>query len=324
MSLFSDAGAAILGLHHVTAIAKDPQRNLNFYTQVLGLRLVKLTVNFDDPSAYHFYFGDASGKPGTILTFFPWQYVARGQVGVGTTQLTSFAVLPGALGFWEARLQQNSVSFESSETLFGEKCLLFEDPDGMLLELVEDATAKSVGEPWGGIPDECAIHGFHRVTICVDGYEHTASLLTQIMGFEAVGEVESTFRYAAGTYGASTLIDVICLPYGHPARMGAGSVHHVAWRVGEEAQQRTMRQILSQERYNVSPVMDRNYFRSIYFREPGGVLFEIATDPPGFTADESLETLGTRLMLPTQYERQRERIQDILPPLVLPDDAHGE
>jgi len=295
----------VSGIHHVTAIAGDPQRNLDYYTQMLGLRLVKLTVNFDDPGTYHFYFGDAAGRPGSILTFFPWRGVPRGTVGTGQVSATTFAVPVGSLDHWRGRLEGAGSSFEER---FGETVLKFEDPDGLPLEIVASSPAAS----------DPAITGFHSATLCEEGYEKTAALLERVMGLQRIGEEGNRFRYRLGSGGPASIVDVVCAPDSRPGRLGAGTVHHIAWRTPDDAQQLAWRKKLVVDGYNVSPVMDRTYFHSIYYREPGGILFEIATDPPGFALDEPPEHLGERLMLPPQYEAHREVIERSLPKLTLP------
>jgi|SRR5579884_1967551 len=311
--------ATILGLHHVTAIASDPQRNLDFYTQVLGLRLVKLTVNFDDPTTYHFYFGDAQGRPGTLLTFFPWIGMPQGRQGTGETIAVSFAVPQDALGFWAERLKRREVQVDPITALGGEPGLAFDDPDGMRVELVA-SKSESRGDTWTGAPvaPEHAIGALHSVTLAEEGYETTARLLTETLGFRLAGQQENRFRYEVAAGGAGTYVDLLCLPDAQPGRMGAGTIHHIAFRAPDDAQQLAWREELVRLRVNVTPVMDRQYFHSIYFREPGGVLFEIATDPPGFAIDEAPERLGTHLKLPPQYERQRAQIEQVVPNLRLP------
>lgn len=308
------------GLHHVTAITADAQKNVDFYCGVLGLRLVKLTVNFDDPSSYHLYYGDSLGRPGTIMTFFAWPGAKRGRVGPPQVTATGFAVPEGALPFWKSRLAEYGVATGPATTRFGEEVLAFADPDGMPLELVATPTpAADKGEVTGGpVPDDVAVQGFHGVTLSEEGYEKTAKLLTEVMGFRPDGGEDNRFRYRAGEGGFATVVDLLCVPDARHGTLGAGVVHHVAFRTPDEPQQQAWRTTVARLGYNVSPVMDRQYFRSIYFREPGGVLFEIATDPPGFTADETLDELGSKLMLPPQYERHRAELEAVLPPLRLP------
>ena len=311
--------APLLGIHHVTAIATDPQRNLDFYTQVLGLRLVKQTVNFDDPGTYHFYFGDEAGRPGTILTFFPWPLARRGSRGAGQVTVTSFSVPEGSLEMWSDRLREEGVIAEDVKQRFDEEVLTLLDPDGLKLELVshEDAEALPFWSE-GPLPETMAVRGFHGVTLALEGYEATADLLTGVMGFHRAAEERNRFRFTADGLGPGVLVDLLCSPDMACGEVAAGTVHHVAFRVGSNEDQLAYRKILTGAGMNVSPVLDRNYFRSIYFREPGGVLFEIATDPPGFTADETSEDLGSSLKLPEWLETQRRQIESSLPELVLP------
>ena len=296
----------LLGIHHVTAMAGDPRRNLDFYTNVLGLRLVKKTVNFDDPGTYHLYYGDEIGHPGTIMTFFPWPGAVRGRRGTGQLITTSFAVPARSLERWHERLTRAGVTV-SRGAGFDEELLTFEDPDGLSLELV--------GTMGGDQGAEDAILGFAYVTLSEQGYEATARLLTDVMGFRQTGESGNRFRFALAASGLATRVEVRCMPDAPPGRVSVGTVHHVAWRVGGAAEQLAWRERLVQAGLNVTPVLDRQYFRSIYFREPGGVLFEIATDPPGFLIDESAEQLGTDLKLPPWLEPQRVRFEQALPTL---------
>ena len=312
----------LTGLHHVTAITADAQANIDFYCGVLGLRLVKLTVNFDDPSSYHLYYGDELGRPGTIMTFFAWPGAYRGRVGPPQVTTTAFAVPLGAIDYWADRLGQRRVQSDAPVERFGQRVLRLVDPDGIALELV--AAAEPGGQPWGAgpVPGEHAIRGFHGVTISEEGYESTAKALTELMGFIAAGSDGNRFRYRAGSgEGFASTVDLLCVPDARHGGMGAGIVHHVAFRTHDDAQQLEWRRRIAAERLNVSPVMDRNYFHSIYFREPGGVLFEIATDGPGMTADEPAEKLGSRLMLPPQYESHRAAIERALPEVRLPSGA---
>jgi catechol 2,3-dioxygenase-like lactoylglutathione lyase family enzyme len=289
----------IPGIHHITAIAGDPQRNLDFYTGTLGLRLVKLTVNFDDNGTYHFYFGDAEGRPGSILTFFPWPGAYPGRQGTGQATLISFAV-PSLAG-WAEKIPGAVAGIR-----FGRNVLEFADPDGMRLELVET----------GGEGSE--ITGFHGVTLSEAGYEATARLLVETFGYTPAGEAGNRFLFAAP---AGDVVELLCQPDGRRGSMGAGTVHHVAFRAETDEIHRAWQAKIAALGFNVTPVLDRQYFHSIYFREPGGVLFEIATDPPGFTTDESLEALGTALKLPPWLEPARDHIEQILPKLVLPSYA---
>jgi catechol 2,3-dioxygenase-like lactoylglutathione lyase family enzyme len=313
------ATPAITGIHHVTAIAGDPQRNLDFYTELLGLRLVKLTVNFDDPGTYHFYFGNERGAPGSILTFFPWAGVRRGSVGNGQVSATTFAVASNTLDFWRERLTAAGTPAELDDERFGERVLRFADPDGLPLELIGTAGARPE-EAWtvAGVPRAAAICGFHSATLLEEGYETTAALLEGVMGLRPIGHEGNRYRYQAGNGGPGTIVDVVCAPDGRYGNSGAGTVHHIAWRTADDDMQREWRRTLVDEGYNVSPVMDRTYFHSIYYREPGGILFEIATDPPGFALDEAPEHLGEQLMLPPQVEAHRAAVEQALPRLTLP------
>ncbi|MCH7760161.1 ring-cleaving dioxygenase [candidate division TA06 bacterium] len=312
-------GKEILGIHHVTAIAGDPQKNVDFYTDILGLRLVKITVNFDDPETYHLYYGNEFGSPGSILTFFPWPGAPRGRRGTGQLTVTSFSIPERALGYWIERFKTHDISFEGPITRFDEEVLIFFDPDGLKLELIAHP-GSDVRKPWkeGPVPPEYAIRGFYSVTLSEQGNERTAPLLTETLGFRLDQEVENRFRYKVGAGGAGALVDVLCLPDVPRGLVAVGTVHHVAWRTPNDEEQKTWCQEISKLGYNVTPVLDRHYFHSIYFREPGGVLFEIATDPPGFTVDEPQEELGTRLRLPPWLESRRAQIEQALPPLRLP------
>lgn len=304
---------AIAGLHHVTAIASDPQRNLDFYTEVLGLRLVKRTVNFDDPGTYHFYFGDDAGSPGTLLTFFPWPQAGQGRRGVGETSATAFSVADSALEFWKKRLP----AAEIEPARFGKRVLSFTDPDGARLELVGDAGNETVRLPrHSDVPPEHSIHGFSGVTLCEAGFELTAVVLGK-MGFAQAGNEGNRYRFSSSANVFGNHIDILVQPQLMHGRMGAGSVHHIAFRAPDDASQRAWRDELRSIPLDVTPVLDRTYFHSIYFREPGSVLFEIATDPPGFDVDEPPETLGETLKLPPWLEPQRSRIEAVIPPIVL-------
>ena len=310
----------ISGLHHVTAIATDPQQNLDFYAGLLGLRFVKRTVNFDDPGSYHFYFGDARGAPGTILTFFPWPGARRGSRGTGQIEATAFTIAPSSISYWLDRLQKQNVPAEKTSARFGEEVIRFVDPDGLLLELIASSPVASV-EFWpdSPVPPEHSLRGFHSVSAALEGYERTASLLTDSFGYRLIDQSGHRFRFAAQNDAAKgRIIDLLCLPDGYAGLVAAGSVHHIAFRARDQNEQLEWREHLVGLGYNVTPVIDRTYFHSIYFREPGGVLFEIATDPPGFTLDEKMEELGNSLRLPPWMESARSQIERILPPVKLP------
>ncbi|PYJ80364.1 MAG: ring-cleaving dioxygenase [Verrucomicrobia bacterium] len=320
----------ISGLHHVTAIANDPQRNLDFYIGLLGLRLVKRTVNFDDPGTYHFYFGDARGTPGTILTFFPWPGARRGHRGVGQIEATAFAISPDSVGYWLDRFKEQHITAEKTGTRFGEDVIRFADPDGLLLELVASPVGAGVSpvnarrfaiESWTNspVPAEHSLRGFHSVSAALEGYERTAKLLTKSFGYRLIEESGNRFRFVASSNsGPGRIVDLLCMPDGRAGHVAAGSVHHIAFRAKDNAEQLQWREHLVELGYNVTPVIDRTYFHSIYFREPGGILFEIATEPPGFTLDETLDELGSKLRLPPWMEPARPEIEQVLPPVKIP------
>ena len=320
----------LVGIHHVTAIASDPQRNLDFYAGMLGLRLVKRTVNFDDPHTYHLYYGDEVGTPGSILTFFPWPGAQRGRQGTGQVAVTSFAVLPTALGFWLERLLRHGVQYEGpvkrGSGSDGEQVISFKDHDGLMLELVAHsrAEARPAWDGAPGIPRESAIHGLHGVTLWVDEGDATESVLVDTLGFRPLREDRAgTRRFEVGDGGASTFVDVRAIGGFVRGVGGAGTVHHVAWRVPDDGAQITVRDRVVSVGLHPTPVIDRQYFHSVYFREPGGVLYELATMEPGFTIDEPADRLGEQLMLPNQYEPRRAEIEAVLPPIHLPVPASG-
>lgn len=304
------------GIHHVTAIAGDPQANVEFYTGVLGLRLVKVTVNYDDPQTYHLYFGDDVGHPGTILTFFPWPGAPRGRTGTGQVTVTAFAIPEGSLGFWADRLKAHKVESAGPSHRFDEEVIVLRDPDGLHLELVTGRKGSDTNPPPdGALPGRHAIQRFQGVTMAVEGYERTAALLTATLGLREAGEKGNRFRYSVGEGDAQGFIDLLCLPSGPRGRVAVGTVHHIAWRTPDDESQRAWRTEIARLGYNVTPILDRSYFHSIYFREPGGVLFEIATDPPGFAVDEPPEQLGRRLILPGWLESARGELAMELPAL---------
>ena len=313
----------IPGIHHVTAIASDPQRNVDFYSTSLGLRLVKLTVNFDDPTTYHLYFGDEHGSPGTLMTFFPWPGAARGQRGTGQVAATTFSVPEGSLDYWEDRLRQHGAALVNRQQRFDEEVLSFLDPDWMQLELVARPTTDAIA-PWegGGIPFDYAIRGFDGVTLWEKDPGPSLDLLTGTMGFKLVAEDGPRTRLQAAANGPASQLDLLHLPELDRGRQGAGTVHHVAWRTPDDAEQQAWRGDLAGLGLRVTPVVDRQYYRSIYFLEPGGVLFEIATDPPGMDWDEPVDALGTGIRLPAWFESRRGDIEAALPALVLPGDRH--
>ena len=314
-----------MSIHHVTAIAREPQRNLDFYAGTLGMRLVKLTINYDDPGTYHLYYGDDLGRPGSLLTFFPWTAGRPGRQGTGQTNGVGLAVPPASLGFWIERLLSRGVKYEGPTRRFEEQVLAFADPDGLLLELIATPRVSQV-QGWrdGPVPAEHAVRGVHAVTIWEDGDAGSADFLTATMGFRAKGEEENRLRFESAQDGLGTVVDLRRAPGFWRGTDGVGTVHHVAFRAPDDAEQQARQEQLRRLGVGVTDVRDRNYFRSIYFREPGGVLFEIATDGPGFTVDERPEELGTTLVLPPQYESMRQRLERSLPPLRLPHAAAME
>ena len=310
----------IQGLHHITAIASNPEANLDFYHNLLGQRLVKRTVNFDDPGTYHFYFGDEIGTPGTILTFFPWQHMGRGQKGNGEATAVSYNIPSSSVTYWQERLQAHDVALGESQTRFGQDVLTFNDPDGMTVELIVNDDPTTI-QPWGDglVPVEHALRGFHSVTAWVGKAGATADLLTGQLGYKLVGQEENRFRFQAASDDIGLYVDLVergGLPMG---QMGAGSIHHIAFRTVDDAEQQEYLGQLRQNGYQVSPVMDRQYFHSIYFRAPSGVLFEVATDAPGFLYDEPIDELGMHLKLPSWLEQHRERIEQAVPPITIKD-----
>ncbi len=308
----------IVGLHHVTAIASDPQANLDFYTQGLGLRFVKRTVNFDDPGTYHFYFGDDAGSPGTILTFFPWPRASRGSAGAGEVTHTAFSIPAGSLGYWEERLVELHIPFTRSPRRFDEEVLTLADPDGMKIELVAHAEASAAHPPrFSDVPAEHAIRGFFGVTMLQMDAAETAATMG-MMGFQQIAAEGNRLRFASRADAAAlgNHLDIVVDPQANFGRSGAGSVHHIAFRAANDASQLEWRAAIT-EHLPATEVLDREYFHSIYFREPGGVLFELATDNPGFAIDEPIESLGERLCLPPWFESRRAELEQRLPRITL-------
>jgi glyoxalase family protein len=306
--------AHVTGLHHLTAIATDPQANIDFYAGLLGLRLVKKTVNFDDPSAYHLYYGDAQGTPGSIVTFFYWPGASRGRNGSGATTAITLSAPPASLAYWQERLQRHDVAVERQQR-FGEDVLAFSDPDGIPVEIV--AVENDPRQAWigAGVPAEHALRGMHTAELTVREARPTEDLLTGPMNFRLVRRDGNRTRFEAGPGGSGRYVDVIGDPKAARATGGAGTIHHLAFRVATDEAQLEMQDRLFEANYHVSDVRDRDYFHSIYYRERGGILFEIATDVPGFAVDEPAASLGAALKLPKQLESARAQIEALLPPL---------
>jgi glyoxalase family protein len=316
----------ISGLHHITAIAGPAQENLDFYSGVLGLRLVKKSVNQDDPGTYHLFYADAEGHPGTDLTFFPWAELAPSRPGYGLSSEVALAVPPGSLNFWEARLRENEIPLFEIETRFGESVLPLADPHGLRLALVESQS--SLGRdfsPWqnGPIPAEHQIRGLEGARMVERDLEETIRFLEQGMGFQKIAEENGWARYGLGEGKSGSYVDLQAAPEMSRGAWGTGSIHHLAWRVTDDAHQMEVRQHVLEEGVHPTPVIDRFWFKSVYFREPGGVLFELATDGPGFHVDEKMEALGETLVLPPWLEPNRSAIEKVLPKLDQADEANA-
>lgn len=314
------------GIHHVTAICGDAQHNVDFYAGALGLRLVKRTVNFDDPQTYHLYYGDETGRPGSLITFFSWPGAARGRAGPGQIAVTSFAVPPRALGFWIERLLRHGIPFRGPTARrlgdVDEQVLTFEDRDGLLLEIVATPFGGD-GAGWdgAGVPGDVAIRGIHGVTLWEENDAPTVTTLVGLLGLEHIGGEETTRRYATGVAGSRSVVDVRTIGSFPRGNISVGTVHHVAWRVADDDAQLAVRDRLLAAGLDATPVIDRMYFHSVYFHEPGGVLFEIATEAPGFAVDEPPAELGQHLALPPWYEASRPMIERVLPAIHTPASA---
>jgi glyoxalase family protein len=307
---------ASTGIHHVTAICSDPRRNVAFYTDGLGLRLVKRTVNFDDPTTWHLYYGDETGSPGTALTFFAWGKAPPGRTGIGQAAATAFIIPERSLAYWTGRFADKGIVHDAPERRFDQTYVALRDPDGMNLELVATKGARALPAWAGGpVPEEHAIRGFFGVTLMVAEPDPTAQVLTGALGFAAAGQENDRHRFVASPGPLATVVDVRTAPGATPARQGAGSVHHVAFRAADDGAEREMAAAVRELDLRPTDPIDRQYFHSVYFREPGGILFEIATDAPGFTVDEPKEALGTSLKLPAWYEARRAEIEAALPAL---------
>jgi glyoxalase family protein len=307
----------ITGIHHVTAIAAGAQKNIDFYSGILGLRMVKKTVNFDAPGVYHFYYGDETGNPGSILTFFPYEGLAHGRHGKGMLNTTTFSLPMASMNYWLERLKRFNITYKQPQERFeGEAVVYFEDADGLGLELVFNDKDTRTGFTYGHIPPEHAIRGVYNVEIWEEGYERTAGLLTEQLDHKLIAEKGNRFRFAAND-APGNYVDIICSPDSLKGLAGSGTVHHIAFSTPNAATQQDVRLKVVKRMLNPTPVLDRNYFTSIYFREPGGVLFEVATAGPGFTVDERKEHLGEALKLPPQYEADRADIEKKVVPVTL-------
>lgn len=308
--------ALISGIHHITAIAGNPQKNVDFYTGVLGLRMVKKTINFDAPDVYHFYFGDELGTPGTVFTTFPFEGARKGTKGTGELTYTAFSIAAGSLDYWMERLKKFNIPVSSILSRFNEKLIRFEDHDGMGIELIANNNDSRKGWTSGPVPAAHVIKGFYGATLNLKSKELTEKLLTHHMDYKFIAEEDGRFRY--GTQGKpGDIVDIVLDKNGRLGVQSAGTVHHIAFRTANESTQLEMQEILMYNGYHVTEVKDRNYFKSIYFREPGGVLFEIATDEPGFAIDEDEAHLGETLKLPDWAEPQRGKIESRLAKVTL-------
>ncbi|TWR26953.1 ring-cleaving dioxygenase [Mucilaginibacter achroorhodeus] len=306
----------INGLHHITAIAGNAKRNHDFYTKVLGLRMVKKTVNFDDPETYHLYYGDKGGTPGTILTFFPWEGISAGRRGARQASEIGYSVPEGSLDFWLNRFEKHNVIYNKPAEKFGEQYLTFLDPDGLKLELIVSKTLDK-RLPWetDEIKAENATKGFHNITITTNKMQPTADILTNIFGYKLLEQHVNRYRFVTDAVDNANIVDLVEVAGEVAGHVAGGSVHHVAFRVKNDEVLMQYRDKIAALGLHITEKIDRNYFYSLYFREPGGVLFEIATDNPGFAVDESVEELGTHLKLPVQYEEYRASLETTLPKL---------
>ncbi|MDN3588651.1 ring-cleaving dioxygenase [Pedobacter aquatilis] len=306
----------IKGIHHITAIAGNAKRNYDFYTRILGLRLIKKTVNFDDPETYHLYYGDQAGTPGSILTFFPNEGIPNGRPGTRQATAIGYSVNRSAFDFWKERFKQNAVRYIEVSEKFNESYLTVFDPDGLRLELIA-STGEDNRLPWTteDIPDAYALKGFHNITLSINELEPTADILTKIFGYHLLEQKDNLYRFRTNSVGTAAIVDVLVSKAELPGHVSMGSVHHVAFRVENEDVLMHFRDIIVGLGLRITEKIDRNYFYSLYFREPGGILFELATENPGFMVDESLEHLGEKLMLPEQYEQLRETLEITLPQL---------
>lgn len=307
----------IKGIHHITAIAGNAKRNVDFYTNTLGLHLVKKTVNFDDPNTYHLYYGDKTGSPGTILTFFPWEGITTGRRGARQATEIGYSVPKGSLDFWVNRLDAHNVTYNKVADKFGEQYLTLLDPDGLKLELtVAKNTDNRAAWETNEIKADNAIKGFHNITITTNKMQPTADILIGVFGYKLLEQHVNRYRFITDAVETAAIVDLVEVQGEVAGHVAGGSVHHVAFRVSDEKTLMAYRDKIEKLGLHITDKIDRNYFYSLYFREPGGVLFEIATDNPGFAVDEPADELGTHLMLPAQYESRRADIEKNLPQLV--------
>lgn len=307
---------AINGIHHITVMASDPQANYDFYTELLGMRFIKKTVNFDAPDVYHLYYADEIGTPGTVLTFFPFRDARRGKRGTGEITVVGFSVPSNSLNYWVNRLAESAINFDGPSKKFGYDYISLLDPDGMKIEIVADPTAdKIIGWNNGEIPAEHSIRKFFSTTFYLNISLKSEELLTKIMGATFIGKEGNIKRYSFGEKSSESFVDIYEDGNVQRGLSGAGTVHHIAWRTANDEEQNNWRNKVIEFGLHPTEMVDRNYFHSIYFREPGGILFEIATDEPGFMVDESFDSLGTELKLPMWHEPKRQLIEQILIPL---------
>ena len=312
----------ITGIHHITAIAGNPQANIDFYTGILGLRLVKKTINFDAPGVYHFYFGDELGRPGTVFTTFPFTGARKGAKGAGEVTYTAFSVAAGSLEYWIERLKKYGIPVSDVLTRFGDQLIRFEDHDSMGIELVANDEDDRTGWSYGQVPIENSIKGFYGATLNLKSKDLTEKLLTEHMDYRFIGEENGRFRY--GTAGKpGDIVDIVIDKSGSRGMQSAGTVHHIAFRTENAASQLQVQELLMRNGYQVTEVKDRNYFTSIYFREPGGVLFEVATDEPGFAIDEDEAHLGELIKLPEWAEPNRKKLEESLIPVKLNVESYA-
>lgn len=309
----------IAGVHHITAISGDPQPNIDFYSGVLGMRFIKQTVNQDDPFTYHLYYGDSIGRPGSVMTSFPWPGARRGKRGVGQVTAIPFSIPENSLDYWMERFAELAIDFSGPTKRFDETVLALRDPDGLELELVTNPNIKNF-EVWDNsiIPAEHAIRGFYGATICLKDKTHTENLIRDVFGFKLIGSEGNRHRFKADSDSSAGTVDLLDLPDMPFGQVAVGSVHHIAWRVRNVEKQEEWRQNIAELGFQVTPIINRFYFQSVYFRERGGVLFELATDGPGFAVDEPEDQLGNELVLPPWLEKNREVIEKNLPPIKVP------